>query len=212
MPTHGVIPIRLGDDSENITLPESEILLIDFSESFQPATTERFASHTPFILRSPELFFEPTWPVSFAAEIWALGCTIFGILGQRSLFEAWFPSEEGMIEEYMIALGSLPHDWQARRAKSDDALEQIDNGPHRTLEWRLESSIQEPRREFGFAKMEREEFVALLSLLKSMLNYKPEDRPTAQSILDSEWMVRWAKLSWIRRALCTKAADDQVQR
>ena len=34
--------------------------------------------------------------------------------------------------------------------------------------------------------------MALETLLKSMLAFKPEDRPTAQQILESKWMTNWA--------------------
>lgn len=33
---------------------------------------------------------------------------------------------------------------------------------------------------------------ALLSMLRSMVSFKPESRPSAKEVLASEWMVKWA--------------------
>lgn len=33
---------------------------------------------------------------------------------------------------------------------------------------------------------------AILSMLRSMLSYRPETRPTAKQVLEFEWMVKWA--------------------
>lgn len=37
-----------------------------------------------------------------------------------------------------------------------------------------------------------EEKIALLSMLRAMLAFFPEERPTAASLLECEWMVKWA--------------------
>ncbi len=64
--------------------------------------------------------------------------------------------------------------------------------PRRPWKVRFEYSIQEPRRKHGMAEVDEEEKVALFGLLKSMLAFKPEDRPSAQQVLESEWMSKWA--------------------
>jgi hypothetical protein len=33
---------------------------------------------------------------------------------------------------------------------------------------------------------------AIFDMLRLMLSFRPENRPTAQQILESEWMVKWA--------------------
>jgi serine/threonine protein kinase len=196
VPSHGVVPIWLGDASEDITLPESHILLTDFGESFQPATTTRCYSHTPYILRPPELFFLPTVPLSFPADIWSLACAIFAILGQRPLFETWFPSDDRIIEEHVDTLGHLPPDWWTRWANRSESfneqLERTDGAPRRPWAARFEYSIQEPRRECGMAEFEEDEKASLSALLLSMLAFKPEDRPSAQQVLESDWVAKWA--------------------
>lgn len=94
VPTHGVVPIWLGEPSDTISLEDSHIFLSNFSESFQPAVDVPRPSHTPCILQSPELLLEPTSEPSFQSEVWSLACAIFVIMGQRPLFEAWCPSKD----------------------------------------------------------------------------------------------------------------------
>ncbi|KAF1842087.1 kinase-like protein [Cucurbitaria berberidis CBS 394.84] len=176
VPTFGVVPIWFGDASDTMSLADSRIFLIDFSESFQPAVDIRQSSHTPFVLRSPEILLEPTAQVSFPAEIWSLACAVFAIIGQRPLFETWFPTS-----------------WANRKQCFDDQLRRLDGSPRRLLEDRLEDSIQEPRRQAEISEMDEEEKQAFLVLLKSMLSFRPDDRPSAQQVLESSWMQKWAQ-------------------
>lgn len=40
--------------------------------------------------------------------------------------------------------------------------------------------------------VEEEERAAFLDLIRRMLLFRPEARPTAEDVLQSEWMVKWA--------------------
>jgi serine/threonine protein kinase len=199
VPTCGVLSIWFGEASDTLPLRDSRIFLNDFGESFQPAVEMRQSSHTPFILRSPEILLEPTSnvPVSFPAEIWSLACAIFAIMGQRPLFETWFPDEDRILEEHVDALGYLPEElwkhWTHRHHCFDDQLQRVDGSPRRLLEDRLEDSIQEPRKQSGMVEMDEEEKQTFLVLLKSMLSFRPGNRPSAQRVLESSWMQQWAE-------------------
>ncbi|KAF8514480.1 kinase-like domain-containing protein [Gautieria morchelliformis] len=75
-PSHVVAPIDISVLS-SLSLLKADILLIDFCESF-------FADHPPphyeptisLHYLSPEGFFDPE--ISFASDVWALACIIFG--------------------------------------------------------------------------------------------------------------------------------------
>src|SRR5699024_2619008 len=67
VPTHGVVPIWLGKESELVTLTEAKIFLTDFGESFLPTMTQRQYSNTPDNLVPPEIHFLPCEPVSFSS-------------------------------------------------------------------------------------------------------------------------------------------------
>lgn len=76
VPQHGILPVWLGEASENVALPDAGILLSDFGETFSPAQEKRFKSHTRLLIRPPETRFEPTKPLTFSSDIWTLACTI----------------------------------------------------------------------------------------------------------------------------------------
>jgi hypothetical protein len=60
------------------------------------------------------------------------------------------------------------------------------------LESRFEERIQRWRIEFGGTPFDEEEKQAILTLLKGMLAFNPDDRWDINQVLKSEWMVRWA--------------------
>jgi serine/threonine-protein kinase SRPK3 len=198
IPTHAVVPIWLRERSELISLPDARILLSDFGESFVPSHTPRYYSNTPAILRPPEVYFLPKEPVSFPADIWTLACTIFSILGQRELFEGLMPDANWMIHEHVDALGKLPpkwwDTWEGRAEWFSEHGERIDGQPQRLWEERFEYSVQEPRRKKGMEEVGEQEKRALFVMLRGMLAYDPQLRPTAGALLDSEWMRKWGIL------------------
>lgn len=196
VPAHAIMPVWLGEDSEKIRLPEARIMLIDFSESFMPSITKRYYSSTPVPSRPPETYFLPEVPISFPADIWTLACTIFSILGQRPLFDLFFPSEDRVITEHVNILGKLPPDWwnrwQSRDKWFDVHGERKDGQSRGSLENQFEFAVQEPRRDCGIEEVSEEEKIALFAMLKPMIAYNSQERPTAQQILESEWMDKWA--------------------
>lgn len=117
-------------------------------------------------------------------------------MGQRPLFDTWFPSRIRIIEEHVSTLGRLPdrcwEKWENRDQCFQDQLQRIDGSPRRVLEDRVEDSIQKLRKECGMAEMDDEEKQSFLRLLRSMLSYCPEDRPSALQVLESFWMQKWA--------------------
>ncbi|GMF69250.1 unnamed protein product [Aspergillus oryzae] len=112
VPEYGVVPIWLGEASENISLPESRILLSDSGEAFSPAQEKRLESHTPLLIRPPEARFEPTKSLTFSSDIWSLACTIWDIVAQKTLFEGIMTDEDDMTCQQIGLLGPLPTEWQ----------------------------------------------------------------------------------------------------
>jgi serine/threonine-protein kinase SRPK3 len=196
VPSHVVFPIWLGKPSDELTLSEARIFLADFGESFSPSTTNRNYPSSPAELRPPEVYFEPDKPLSFAAEIWSLACTIFSILGQRPLIDAYWPDHsDWMIQEHVDVLGKPPLDWwnmwEGRKDFFDEQVERKNGEPRRSLEERFEYSIQEPRRECTLGEINEEEKNALITMLRAMMAYDPMERPSATEILESDWMKKW---------------------
>jgi hypothetical protein len=56
----------------------------------------------------------------------------------------------------------------------------------------FEEGVQRYRRMDEMGEFDKEETSAILDLLRWMLAFRPEDRPTAEDVLKSERMVKWA--------------------
>ncbi|KAE8349447.1 kinase-like domain-containing protein [Aspergillus coremiiformis] len=196
VPSHGIAPIWLGEASEEITLAEARILLIDFGEAFSYSKELKYESHTPLIIRPPEARFEPNRPLSFSSDIWTLACTIWAIIAQRPLFEGFLATEDDMTCEHVDTLGPLPPEWwkrwEARRHKFTEDGMPINRNPFRSWGDRFEDSVQQPRRDSGMPSFDAKERDAIFDMLRPMLSFRPENRTTTKQILESEWMVKWA--------------------
>lgn len=195
VPAHGVLPIWLGTRSETIFPSEAGILLTDFGESYLPSITSRTYCSTPPALVPPEVHLSPGGLLSFPADIWTLACTIWSIIGHRQLFEAWIPTSDDMIKEYVDALGKLPSElwlkWEARTRWFDEKGVRTSQDPRPLID-RYEYCIQEPRRESGMEEVGSEEKAALLEMLRAMLVYNPQERPVAKDLGEFKWMKEWA--------------------
>lgn len=197
VPSHGVASIWLGEASEEITLAEARILLSDFGEAFSYSKKEpKYESRTPLVIRPPEVRFEPNMPLSFSSDIWSLACTIWSIIAQRPLFEGFLATEDDITCEQVDTLGILPPEWwskwEARRHKFFEDGKPMNRNPFRSWDDRFEDSVQQPRRDSGMPLFDARERNAVFDMLRLMLSFRPENRPTTQQILQSEWMVKWA--------------------
>ena len=138
---------------ESTTLPEAKIQLADFGEAFSPARQQRFESHTPRVNRPPETRFEPHKPLSFPSDIWSLGCSIWHIIAQISLFDGFLATEDDITCEQVDALGTLTPEWwcqwKERHSRFTDDGKPIDRESIRSWEDRFQDSVQRPRREEG---------------------------------------------------------------
>lgn len=61
----------------------------------------------------------------------------------------------------------------------------------------------------GWGGFDAEETAALLDLMRRMLALLPEERSTAEEVLASEWMVRWA-LPEFEKAVAVVEQDMQL--
>ncbi|KAK4110796.1 kinase-like protein [Canariomyces notabilis] len=196
VPSHVFPPVWLGKISEHITLAQAKILLTDFGVAFRPAQESRFKSYSPLPIRPPEARFDVTTPLSFSSDIWSLACAIWEILGLRPLFDGWLCTEDDITSDQIEALGPLPPEWWKKwDARSKYYTE--DGQPKESCEawsWnqRLERDIQDPRRRSGLDILEEEEQDALFEMLWRMLAFRPEDRPSANEVLQMAWMRNWA--------------------
>jgi serine/threonine-protein kinase SRPK3 len=169
-------------------IKDSRILIADFGEAFR--TNPPKALHTPILHLPPEEFFHDKFgpPV----DIWTFACTLYEIVGNRALFEAFPASEEGVIADMINTLGMLPMRW----------WDQWQRNPYYEY-FRRESKdlipLAERIRDMGRGKspgqceFSPEEVESLEKLLKAMLRYESSERITADEVMRSEYMVKWAR-------------------
>ncbi|KAI0099810.1 kinase-like domain-containing protein [Nemania sp. FL0031] len=196
VPSHVFGPAWLGERSDILLLPEAKLALADFGVAFCPAKETRFESYTPLEMRPPEARFDPGSPLSFASDLWSLGCAVWAILARGSFIDTFFLSEDGATCEQVDALGPLPPEWWEKwegRHRHFIANGQSKEGRDAWSWDRLfENSIQQARRDEGMGALDVKEKEAFSEIVRSMLSFKPEDRPSARQVLNSPWMKNWA--------------------
>ncbi|ROT43766.1 kinase-like protein [Sodiomyces alkalinus F11] len=114
VPSHAVLPINLITRCDELPLADAHIVVTDFGEAFFPARESKTECSTPTHCRPPECRFEPLEPRSFPSDIWTLACSVWGIIGQRSLFEMIMSSEDDTTVLQVDALGKPPDNWWER--------------------------------------------------------------------------------------------------
>ncbi|KAK1976348.1 kinase-like domain-containing protein [Colletotrichum cereale] len=203
-------PIWLGKPGNEVTLPEAKLVLADFGTAFCPAQESRFESYTLLQIRPPEARFEPTTPLSYASDIWSLGCVIWGILGVRPFLDNWLFGPDDATTDQVDALGSMPDEWWETwegRSKGFSENGKPKMGREvRTFDQRFQDAIQEPRRRRGLETMNDSERDALFNMIRGILVFKPGDRLSAEEVLRSDWMRTYAipeaEKTWGRNLHC----------
>ncbi|KAI3528618.1 SRPK2 bound unphosphorylated [Colletotrichum abscissum] len=197
VPSYAVPTVWFGKASDEITIKEAKLLLSDFGVAFRPSDKSRFKSYTPLVIRPPEAFFEPTTPLSFASDIWSLGCTILELLAHRSLIDGILTPQDEITAQQVHLQGPLPSEWwnkwEQRFKWFDEAWKPLSN-KRDIWRWdrRFEQWVQEPRQSCGMCVIDEEEKAALFELLHWMLAWRPRERPNAADVLNMAWMKRWA--------------------
>ncbi|RAL05778.1 kinase domain-containing protein [Aspergillus ibericus CBS 121593] len=207
VPPEIIVPVWLGLGSDEISLADSEIMIADFGEAFDPQITQQFTAHTPLLIAPPESrFAEPGGtddPLSFPGDIWTLACTVWDILGDRPPFEAFPATSDEVTIEHVELLGQLPERWWRRWEKRRDWFDEDGrkNVKESLRQWYLNStrdwnqrfsdSIQKPRERKKFDIFSAEEENAFRNMIKSMLVLEPSERATIEEVVLCEWMQRW---------------------
>ncbi|KAL9123858.1 MAG: hypothetical protein Q9217_006753 [Psora testacea] len=195
VPSYSVYPADMVVPADQVK--ENKIIISDFGEAFLNLPPKTL--HTPMLLLPPETFFHAK--LGPPADIWTLACTLYEILGERPLFEAFIPNKDDLLAEMVSTLGKLPSQW----------WDQWENRPEYFLEdgsWNPEmkaivSPVTRPlmKRLWDMGRGETpeqcefslEEMAALKQLLTSMLVYEPCARITADQAMWSEYMMRWGR-------------------
>ncbi|EGE80533.2 hypothetical protein BDDG_03474 [Blastomyces dermatitidis ATCC 18188] len=177
--------------------PQAVPITRDFGEAFSPASNVRLGenSHMPLAMRPPEARFEPQSPLSFSADIWSLAVTIWEILGMKAIFSRELITADEIVSQQIDVLGT-------------NALKE-DRDVWPPINEAFEEGIQGYRRKRGMGVFEGDETAAILDLMRRMLVFPPEQRPTAEEVLESEWMRVWPG-SWELAELAIDQVDFKM--
>ncbi|KAI9703361.1 MAG: hypothetical protein M1836_007929 [Candelina mexicana] len=191
-PSYTVIPANLLELRRH---PGGDISILDFGEaSF--ASESRRQWHTPILLQAPEALLGE--PVGQPTDIWAFACTIFAIFNNKSLFEGFMPNADDVLSEIVDTLGRLPNHWWRKweqrgefyeedgRKKTDGLVEEYREV--KPLAVRLRRMRSSPPAAKEAEQLSEEDLAGLQQLMERCLRYKPEDRATAEDILNLEWI------------------------
>ncbi|KAK1143771.1 hypothetical protein N8T08_006172 [Aspergillus melleus] len=207
VPAKAVVPLFLGKYAEKFTLSGAHPLLSDFGEAFSPTTEPRLGQdcHTPPAFRAPEAKFEPQAPLAFPSDIWSLATSIWNIIGMKAIFSTDFVPDDVIVAQHIDVLGPMPsewwHSWKERSQFFDETgcpTESYMENQWPSLKESFETGVQKWRRKVG-GEISANEKAAFLDLMRHMLSFRPEERPTAEEVLQSEWMVKWALPDYERR-------------
>ncbi|RMZ42816.1 protein kinase domain protein [Aspergillus flavus] len=191
IPAKAVLPLYLGKDAEEFSLSDAQILLSDFGETFNPDLEPRLGKdcHTPLAARPPDAWFEIQTSLSYSADIWSLATAIWEIYRE-------YTSVDEVICQQIDVLGSLPLEWFESWGKrdlyfDDDGVPKDGRYVWSSIDGAFEEGVQKYRRKFGMGEFDGEETAAFLDLMRRMLTFRPEERPTAREVLQPRWMVEW---------------------
>ncbi|KAJ5488515.1 hypothetical protein N7539_003405, partial [Penicillium diatomitis] len=169
--SHSVASIWLGQASEKITLTEARILLSDFGKAFLYLNKQKYESRTPLLSVRPRLGLNQI-SLCLSHRISGLSPTLYVLSSLSSHYSK--------------------RKWEARRYSFSEDSMPMNLNPFRSWDDRFEDSMQQPRRDNGMPLFDARDRDAIFDMLRPMLSFRPESRPTTQQILESEWMVKWA--------------------
>ncbi|XP_044717144.1 kinase [Hirsutella rhossiliensis] len=209
VPPTAVVPLYLGKDAEEFTLSDTRVLLSDFGELFALKSEARHARdcHTPLAMRPPESRFEPASLLSYSADIWSLATAIWEIIGMKAIFSSEFATPDEVTSQQINVLGPMPAAWWEGWEAKYTFFDENGHPKQGTYPWpplaeAFEDGVQKYRRKFQAGIFDQEETSAILDLVRRMLAFEPEKRPTAEEVLESEWMVKWAQPDFKRSLGC----------
>ncbi|KAI9931592.1 hypothetical protein ASPWEDRAFT_37576 [Aspergillus wentii DTO 134E9] len=179
-----------------------QIYIIDFGESFNESDPPDKLG-TPKSYCSPELLLGEK--PSIASDLWALGCTLYGIRTGEKLFNMFDDEADEYIYYMVLMLGVLPEPWWSttwkdrRKWFKDEpdsegrAVQVPDLNDKMAIEDRLGGG--DVLRELPDGRLVQawdpglpeEEKKIFIDLLRKLFRFKPEERLSTKEVQEHEW-------------------------
>lgn len=105
----------------------------------------------------------------------------------------WVTADE-MTTQHIDELGPMPSSWWELWEQRDQFFDKNGRPTNREvwppIDQAFEEWVQKYRRKRGVGKFNKEETAAIVDLIRRMLAFSPDERPKAEEVLKSEWMVK----------------------
>lgn len=203
-PSHAIYPMALVMLANEVKDPE--IIISDYGTSLIVSETLSPTLYTPALYAPPEDFFDEPIIKPTAADVWTLGINLYEVLGERPLFETFAGDPDDIITEMVSTLGQPPARWWDSWSKRSEFFEadgswvsdyrRISTPVFRRLRQRLWEMGRGETPETCEWDVAGGELRALEEFLRAMMAFEPAERPTAEQLLASEYMVKWALPAW----------------
>lgn len=207
VPPHAIYPMTLEMPANKIVDPE--ILVSDYGTSFIVSEELKPSLHTPALYLPPEDFFNE--PITPAADVWTLGVNLYEVLGERPLFETFAWDRDDIIAEMVSTLGLLPPRWWDKWTNRGEFFKPDGSWIPASELRRITTPVSRPlhQRMWDMGRgetpancewdVEGGEMRALEELLAGMLAFEPAQRLTAEEVMASEYVTKWALPAWERQ-------------
>ncbi|KAJ6184731.1 kinase domain-containing protein [Penicillium mononematosum] len=208
-PPHAIFPLTLSMPANKLDNPE--IIISDYGTYFIVSQVPSPTLHTPSLYAPPEDFFDEPITQPTAADIWTLGVNLYEVLGERPLFETFAWDRDDIVGGMINTLGKpLVRWWNSWTNRSEFFEEdgswvadfsRINTPVFRRLHqrlWDMGRGETEKTCEWDVAGGELH---ALEDFLRAMMTFEPAERPTADQLLGSEYMAKWALPAWERQKM-----------
>ena len=193
------------------------IKISDYGTSFTVSTDVSPRLHTPALYLPPEDFFGE--PITQAADIWTLGVSLYEVLGERALFEIFGWDRDDIMADMVSTLGPPPTRWWDNWKNREEFFEpggswvsnmkRVYTPVFRPLHQRMWDMGRGETHETCQWDVERGEMRALEDLLRGMVAFEPAERMTAEQLMSSEYMMKWAMPAWERQQERRKASGSE---
>lgn len=206
-PPHAIYSMALSMPANEMDDPE--IIISDYGTSFIVSQTSSPILHTPALYSPPEDFFNEPIIHPTAADIWTLGVNLYEVLGERPLFETFAWDRDDIVAEMINTLGQPPLRWWNSWVNRSEFFEEDGSwvADFRRISTPVFRRLRQRLWDMGRGETEQTckwdvaggELRALEDMLRAMMAFEPAGRATADQLLRSEYMVKWALPAWERQ-------------
>ncbi|TKA76118.1 hypothetical protein B0A49_03666 [Cryomyces minteri] len=169
---------------------EMNVKLVDFGEAFT-SSDKPPTLHTPLVFRAPEVIFDDEW--DHRVDLWSMACTMFELVVGFPMFDSVMTNKDIVIEQMIERVGDLPGRWKAKwnpakKEPPDVAFLDEDEFSTSQQAYTLEQWLHQTYFDDEKKPVLSVEDVELLgSMLRGMLRYESDERPSAAQVAQHPW-------------------------